>query len=179
MPRTKKIGIDVKPPSKTCEDPNCPFHGTLKVRGKQFTGTVISDKMQRSATVEWSGRRYVPKYERYQKTKTRVIAHNPPCINASEGDVVKIIECRSLSKKKSFVIVATVGEDEEYRLKKEALEEGRHRDEKKEESYEKPPAKKTASKHASKPAPKPAKAEAKESADTDTAESEEPDEQEE
>jgi small subunit ribosomal protein S17 len=32
-------------------------------------------------------------------------AHNPPCINAKEGDVVKIAECRPLSKTKKFVVI--------------------------------------------------------------------------
>jgi small subunit ribosomal protein S17 len=131
MTRTKKIGIETKPPSKTCDDPNCPFHGELKVRGKSFTGTVLSDKMQKSVTVEWQGRRFVPKYERYKKIRTKVIAHNPPCLDASEGDRVVISECKSLSKRKNFVVIEVLGEDFDYQLKKEALDEGRHREDKK------------------------------------------------
>lgn len=145
MTRTKKIGIETKPPSKACEDPNCPYHGDLKVRGKTFTGTVLSDKMQKSVTVEWQGRRYVPKYERYKKIRTKLIAHNPPCLNAKEGDRVRISECKPLSKRKNFVVIEVLGEDTDYQLKKEALDEGKHREEKKdnpsEPSKEKKPVK--------------------------------------
>ncbi|MEM3953324.1 MAG: 30S ribosomal protein S17, partial [Nitrososphaerota archaeon] len=37
---TKNIGIPVNPPQRECNDPNCPFHGYLKVRGIILTGTV-------------------------------------------------------------------------------------------------------------------------------------------
>jgi len=133
MTRTRKAGLGVEPPKETCEDQNCPFHGTLKVRGKTFTGKVISDKMQRSVTVEWSGFRSIPKYERYKKTKTAVIAHNPPCIDAKEGDIVMIGECRPLSKTKNFTVLKVLGQEEMYALEKAALEEGKHKAKAKEE----------------------------------------------
>jgi small subunit ribosomal protein S17 len=132
MTRTKETGFGIKAPSKSCEDKNCPFHGTLKVRGKQFTGTVVSQKMQRSVVVEWVGWRFIPKYERYKKTKTKVTAHNPPCVHAVEGDVVKIGECRPLSKTKNFVVLKVLGKEEKYALEKEALEEGKHKEAQKE-----------------------------------------------
>ena len=37
--------------------------------------------------------------------KTKIKTHNPPCINAKEGDMVKMMECRPLSKMKNFVVV--------------------------------------------------------------------------
>ena len=40
--------------------------------------------------------------------KTRVHAFNPLCINAKEGDTVKIIECRPLSKTKNFVVIEKI-----------------------------------------------------------------------
>jgi len=119
------IGIDVKPPKKVCEDKKCPFHGSLKVHGKVFVGTVIKAKFPRSPLVEWSARRYIPKYERYEKTRTRVHVHNPLCINAVVGDKVKIAECRPLSKTKNFVIVELMGEDMEFQLKAEGIEESK------------------------------------------------------
>ncbi|MBC7110345.1 MAG: 30S ribosomal protein S17, partial [Archaeoglobi archaeon] len=39
------------------------------------------------------------------KKRSKLHAHNPPCINARVGDVVKIAECRPLSKTKHFVVV--------------------------------------------------------------------------
>lgn len=64
--------------------------------------------MSKTVTVEWEGQRYIPKYERYQKTRTRVKAHNPESINAKEGDVVKISETRPLSKTKNFIVTEIV-----------------------------------------------------------------------
>lgn len=134
MTRTRNPGVNTDVPSSNCSDVNCPFHGSLKVRGKTFTGLVVSAKMQRSAVVQWEGRRFVPKYERYTKTRTKVAVHNPDCVNAAEGDKVKIVECKPLSKTKNYVIVEVVGKDELYELEKEALEEGKHKITQKEEA---------------------------------------------
>jgi len=49
MPKAKvrNIGIPgIKPPERTCNDPNCPFHGRLSVRGILLEGTVVSTKMK-------------------------------------------------------------------------------------------------------------------------------------
>ena len=128
MTRTRKGGFGIEPPSKSCNDINCPFHGTLKMRGKQFTGKVVSDKMQKSAIVEWVGWKYIPKYERYKRTRTKVVAHNPSCLDAKEGDLVRIGECRPLSKTKNFVILKVLGRIDKYELEKMALEEGKHKE---------------------------------------------------
>jgi small subunit ribosomal protein S17 len=125
--RTRKSGFDEKTPQKACTDKNCPYHGQLKVRGKQFSGKVVSDKMQRSVIVEWTGLRYIPKYERYKKVKTRLMAHNPACVNAAEGDDVKLGECRPLSKTKNFVVLSVIGKSEKYAVEKEAMAESKHK----------------------------------------------------
>ena len=51
---------------------------------------------------------YVEKYERLEKRRNSYAAHNPPCIDAQEGDMVKIMECRPLAKSKSFVVVQKI-----------------------------------------------------------------------
>ena len=76
----------------------------LKTRGRTFKGTVISAKAQKTVTVQWMRRVYVPKYERYQLKRSKVKAHNPEEIAAKEGDEVVIKECRPLSKTKNFVV---------------------------------------------------------------------------
>jgi len=101
----KYIGIDVSPPEKTCDDIKCPWHGDLPIRGRVFTGTVRSARAHRTIIVEWGYNRYIPKYERYERRKSRVAAHRPPCMRPKEGDRVIIAECRPLSKTKSFVMV--------------------------------------------------------------------------
>lgn len=103
--KIRKLGIEVNIPDTKCDDPNCPFHGNVGVRGRIFTGTVIALDLNRTATVEWPRQFYLHKYERYEKRRSRVRAHNPECINAAVGDKVTIAECRPLSKTKSFVIV--------------------------------------------------------------------------
>lgn len=102
---TRDIGLDVQAPTKECTDPNCPFHGTLPVRGQVLSGVVVSDKMEKTVVVQRTYVKKNVKYERYEKRKSKVQAHNPPCINAVEGAKVTIAECRPLSKTKSYVIV--------------------------------------------------------------------------
>ena len=99
------IGINVREPQKVCNDPSCPFHGHLKVRGRVFEGVVVSDKMEKSVVVKRDYVRIIPKYERYEKRSSKITAHNPECIGAKSGDMVKIMECRPLSKTKKFVVI--------------------------------------------------------------------------
>ena len=102
---TRNIGIKVTIPTKSCEDKNCPFHGSLPVRGQIITGVVISNKMQDSISVKKEYMHYIKKYERYEKRTSSYLAHCPPCMNLKEGDKVRIAECRPLSKTISFVAI--------------------------------------------------------------------------
>lgn len=101
----KMIDPTIKPPEEECQDRNCPYHGNLSVRGQVLEGRVVSDKMDKTVVVERGYAEGVPKYERYERRSSRILAHNPPCINAQEEDVVKIGECKSLSKQKAFVVI--------------------------------------------------------------------------
>ncbi|MFA6073533.1 MAG: 30S ribosomal protein S17 [Candidatus Woesearchaeota archaeon] len=80
----------------------------ISTRGRIFTGIVTSDKMSKTVTVEWARRKYIPKYERYQKRRTKVKAHNSPEINAEKGDTVEIMETRPISKTKNFTVIKIV-----------------------------------------------------------------------
>lgn len=101
----RNIGLNVKPPEDTCTDINCPFHGTLSIRGQVINGIVTSDKQQNTISVKKEFMHYVKKYERYEKRTSTYLAHCPPCINLQEGDMVRIAECRPLSKTVSFVAI--------------------------------------------------------------------------
>ncbi len=92
-----------------CNDPKCPFHGRLSVRGRTLQGIVVSDRMMKTVTVEIERLKSIPKYERYERRTSKIHAHNPPCINAKVGDRVEIGECRRLSKTKSFVVIRKLG----------------------------------------------------------------------
>jgi len=101
----RNIGIEVALPDSSCNDPKCPFHGHLSIRGQIIDGVVISSKMDKSVVVSKERLRYIPKYERYEKRSSHYNAHNPECIDAQIGEKVKIMECRPLSKTKSFVVI--------------------------------------------------------------------------
>jgi len=101
----RNIGINVNPPKADCNDPNCPFHGTLPVRGQIIDGKVVSVRMDRTAVVEKNYLKYQDKYERYEKRTGRYSVHAPTCLGLKVGDEVRIMECRPLSKTVSFVVI--------------------------------------------------------------------------
>ncbi|MHA1686354.1 MAG: 30S ribosomal protein S17 [Candidatus Heimdallarchaeaceae archaeon] len=109
--RVRNIGLPgVEPPPTTCDDPHCPFHGKIPVRGRIFTGRVVSDKMRRTVVIRRDFLRYVKKYKRYERQHGKISAHNPPCLNAKEGDLVLAAECRPLAKTVSFVVIQKLSE---------------------------------------------------------------------
>jgi len=104
----REIGVGARAPQKTCEDPNCPYHGTLPVRGKILEGKVVSTKMGRTVTVERGHLHYSKKYMRYERRRSRILAHSPPCLELKDGDRVRVIECRPVSKEVSFVAIEKI-----------------------------------------------------------------------
>ena len=125
MMKTKNIGKGIKQPKESCNDKKCPFHGTTKTRGRTFVGTVIAAKMHNTATVEWSRRIKLGKYERYAKKRSKIKAHNPECIKAQEGDRVTIMESRPISKTVNFIIVENLGKEKGFAQRMESLEESK------------------------------------------------------
>lgn len=110
----KSVGIPgVEPPPVVCNDKNCPFHGTLRVRGIVLEGVVESAKMQRTVVVKRDYLYYDRKYKRYERRSSLLHAHNPPCVNAKEGDVVIVGETRPIAKTVSFVVLAVKKPKEE------------------------------------------------------------------
>ena len=91
-----------------CSDPRCPNHNGQKFRGMQFEGLVVSAKAKKTVIVEVNYNRFVYKYERSLRKRSRIPAHNPDCIGAKLNDVVNIAETRRLSKTKSFVVTSLV-----------------------------------------------------------------------
>jgi len=99
------IGLNVPEPEEACADENCPFHGSLAVRGQTLEGEVASTDMDKTVVVEREYDVKVPKYDRYMKRRSRVSAHHPPCMELSDGDTVRIVETRPLSKTKHHTVV--------------------------------------------------------------------------
>ena len=98
----------IKKEIKSCDDKHCPIHNNLKLRGRSFQGVILSKDTHKTAVVGWERSSLIRKYERYELKKSKVKVHNPLCITAKVGDKVKIVECRPLSKTKSFVIVEVI-----------------------------------------------------------------------
>ena len=92
-----------------CKDKSCPVHGNLKTRGKIFEGIVVS-KFSKRISIEFERMIYVKKYERYAKAKTKIHARLPDCMENQihVGDLIKIQECRPLSKIIHFVVIGKV-----------------------------------------------------------------------
>ena len=104
--KIRNIGLNVPTPTKTCSDKNCPFHGDLRVRGALIEGRVTSLKMDKTAVLERTYLHYVKKYKRYERRKSRILVHVPPCLDVEKGDIVVAGECRPIAKHVSFVVIA-------------------------------------------------------------------------
>jgi len=101
----KNIGIQVKNPKNDCSDKNCPFHGTLSLRGKLFEGKIVSAKAKKMVVLQKESPVYFSKFKRYARSKNTIHAYLPPCIDIQEGDVVLTAECKPLAKSISFVVI--------------------------------------------------------------------------
>jgi len=109
----KKAGAPAAPsPASPCQDRHCVRHKHLSARGRTFVGTVVSDRRSRTVTVQWERRHLVRKYERYERRRTRIHAHNPDCIAAKAGQQVRLAETRPISKTKHFVVVEILGQED-------------------------------------------------------------------
>ena len=121
-PEARNIGMKSEVPKLRCNDQKCPFHGHLSIRGRKLSGTIISTKMRKTAIIEFDRLFFLKKYERYEKRRTRLKVHNPECLNAKDGDIVEVAECRPLSKTKNFVIIQKMGLEKGFKGKMEARE---------------------------------------------------------
>ncbi|MCQ4366195.1 MAG: 30S ribosomal protein S17 [Sulfolobales archaeon] len=110
MKGVKNVGVPgVVIPSKSCDDDNCPFHGTLRVRGMILEGTIIKFRANRTAIFEREYIYYDKKYKRYERRRSRIHVHVPPCLNVKEGDRVIIGETRPIAKSVAFVVLGKAG----------------------------------------------------------------------
>jgi len=67
-------------------------------------GRVVSDKADKTVTVKLERQVKHPLYGKYIRRSTKVHAHDEDN-SCGEGDLVKIAECRPLSKTKSWRVV--------------------------------------------------------------------------
>jgi small subunit ribosomal protein S17 len=78
-----------------------------KSNKRVFTGTVVSDKMNKTITVLVTTRQLHPLYKKYITRSKKYKAHDETN-DAHEGDTVSIIESRPISKDKCWRLVEVV-----------------------------------------------------------------------
>ncbi len=102
----RNIGLEVTAPKTPCTgDKNCPFHSEKVIRGRSLVGKVLRAKAKHSAIIAIERIHPIKKYERFEKRRTKIMVHNPDCISAKEGNTVRVVETRKMSKMKNFVII--------------------------------------------------------------------------
>lgn len=80
---------------------------TKRSSKKTFIGTVVSDKMDKTVTVTVSTRSLHPLYKKYITRSKKYKAHDETN-EAREGDTVRIIESRPVSKHKRWRLLEVV-----------------------------------------------------------------------
>jgi small subunit ribosomal protein S17 len=74
---------------------------------RTLTGTVVSNKMQKTVAVVVERLVKHPRYGKYVRRTTKLLAHDEE--NASKaGDLVSITECRPYSKRKAWRLVEVI-----------------------------------------------------------------------
>lgn len=74
---------------------------------KKLKGTIVSDKMQKTAVVKILRLKKHPKYKKYYKVSKKFKAHNPED-QYHIGDKVWIQETKPMSKDKRWIIIGKV-----------------------------------------------------------------------
>ena len=78
-----------------------------QTKRKTRIGVVTSNKMDKSITVAIEKRVKHPIYKKYFKKTTKFMAHDDKNV-CTEGDIVKIMETKPLSKRKRWCLVEVV-----------------------------------------------------------------------
>jgi len=88
----------------------------IGTRGRVFEGVVIR-KFPKRVTIEFERMIYVRKYERYARSKTKIHARLPESMEneINVGDLIKVQECRPLSKIIHFIVIKKIKDKEEIK----------------------------------------------------------------
>jgi len=74
---------------------------------RTLTGRVTSNKMKKTIAVEIERLVKHPKYGKYIRRTTKLLAHDENS-ESREGDTVAIVQCRPLSRRKSWRLLRVV-----------------------------------------------------------------------
>lgn len=116
-------------------------------------GNVVSAKTDKTITVLVERRFMHPMYKKYVKSSSKYKAHDE-ANSYKEGDRVSIIECRPISKTKSWTVLT---EGEQVKSDKEKTDSAAAKKVEAKKTEEKKPAKKAATKAKAEPKKEPAK----------------------
>lgn len=113
----RNIGIPgVNPPKnkEPCNDSNCPFHGTTKIRGRILKGVVVNKNSKNTVIIRRDYVQFIKKYQRYERRNVRLACHLPECLDneINVGDMVRVGESRKLSKTKAFIVLDKISGEE-------------------------------------------------------------------
>lgn len=88
----------------------------IGTRGRLFEG-VVTKKFPKRIVIEFERMIYVRKYERYARLKTKIHARLPDAMDKeiNIGDLVRVQECRPLSKIIHFVVIQKIKDATEVR----------------------------------------------------------------
>lgn len=86
----------------------------INPRGKIFEG-VVKKKFDKRIVIEFEKSVYVRKYERYAPSRTKIHARLPEAMEKeiNVGDLVRVQECRPLSKIIHFVVIKKIKDSSE------------------------------------------------------------------
>jgi small subunit ribosomal protein S17 len=79
----------------------------VKKPSRALTGKVVSNKMEKTIAVEIERLIKHPRYGKYIRRTTKLLAHDENK-EAREGDTVSIAPCRPLSRRKSYKLVSVI-----------------------------------------------------------------------
>lgn len=75
---------------------------------KTLTGRVVSIKMPKTVVIEQVITRIHPKYKKILRSKRSLKAHCE--IKVNQGDIVKFISCRPISKDKHYQVIKKINQ---------------------------------------------------------------------
>lgn len=105
--KTKEIGKENVIPQAGAEK-------KILARGRTFEG-IVKKKFDKRVVIEFERMIYVKKYERYTKSKTRIHSRLPISMEKeiNLGDLIKVQECRPLSKIIHSIVIKKIKSKEE------------------------------------------------------------------
>ena len=80
-------------------------------RARTLTGTVVSAKADKTVTVSVSRLVKHPRYGKYMRRTTKFHVHDPQA-SVLLGDTIEIVQCRPISKTKSWRVLKLINRPE-------------------------------------------------------------------